>query len=81
MKGGVKMKVEIREVNENNEVIMWNPETDEILKKQVSDEVATLYREELKKVKVIQTVFYEEEKERLYDKEIPIDDEVGYKFD
>lgn len=81
MKGGVKMKVEIREVNKNNEVIMWNPETDEILKKQVSDEVATLYREELKKVKVIQTVFYEEEKERLYDKEIPIDDEVGYKFD
>lgn len=81
MKGGVKMKVEIREVNKNNEVIMWNPETDEILKKQVSDEVATLYREELKKVKVIQTVFYEEEKERLYDKEIPKDDEVGYKFD
>lgn len=74
------MRVEIRSVNEKNQVIMWNRETDEIFKKEVSEEIAELYRKELARVRVIETVLYEEEKEKLGDKEIPDNEQIDFKL-
>lgn len=77
MKGGIEMRVEIMNVTNNNEVVMWNKEKDITIKKKVSKEIADVYRKELKQVGVIKTILYEDEKERLI---VPEGDLAEYKI-
>lgn len=71
------MRVEIMNVTDNNEVVMWNREKEIRIKEKVSKEIADVYREELKRVGVIKTILYEDEKEKLI---VPEGDLAEYKI-
>lgn len=71
------MKVDILQVTENDEIVVWVKVTGKIYKKKVAGVIADIYRKELESLRVIKTVICEPERQQFFDQAIQIDQSKG----